>query len=125
VIDDGANEHEELHARAVAAEAALVRLEELRAEVPNHVPLIEQLRERYGHRNEHLVHDHRDEPAANDPDARTPAEVEEMEHDEIRRSVIAAERLAVLALRDQGEISDDTLRVVERDLDLDELRREA
>ncbi len=125
VIDDGANEHEELHARAVAAEAALVRLEELRAEVPNHVPLIEQLRERYGHRNEHLVHDHRDEPAANDPDARTPEEVEEMEHDEIRRSVIDAERLAVLALRDQGEISDDTLRVVERDLDLDELRREA
>ena len=36
-----------------------------------------------------------------------------------------AERLAVLDLRDRGEISDDALRAVERDLDLDELRREA
>ena len=36
-----------------------------------------------------------------------------------------AERLAVLELRDRGEISDDALRSIERDLDLDELRREA
>ena len=55
----------------------------------------------------------------------TPEEVEELEHDEIRRAVISAERLAVLDLRDRGEISDDALRAVERDLDLDELRREA
>ena len=48
-----------------------------------------------------------------------------MEHDEIRRSVISAERLAVLGLRDAGEISDEALHAVERDLDLDELRREA
>ena len=51
--------------------------------------------------------------------------MEEMEHDEIRRAVISAERVAVIALRDRGEISDDALRTVERDLDLDELRREA
>ena len=48
-----------------------------------------------------------------------------MEHDEIRRAIISAERLALLELRDRGEISDDALRLVERDLDLDELRREA
>jgi len=48
-----------------------------------------------------------------------------MEHDEIRRSVISAERLAILDLRDRGEISDDALRAIERDLDLDELRSEA
>jgi len=125
VVDDGATEHEEIHARTVAAEAALVRLEELRGEVPGHLPLIDQLRERYEHRGEHLVHEHRDEPAPADPDELTPEEVEEMEHDEIRRAVILAERLAVHALRDRGEISDDALRRVERDLDLDELRREA
>ena len=51
--------------------------------------------------------------------------MEELEHDEIRRAVINAERLAVLELRDRGEITDDVLRAVERDLDLDELRREA
>jgi len=125
VVDDGASEHEELHARAVATEAALVRLEDLRGEVPGHLPLLDQLKERYEHRGEHLVHEDRDEPPAEDPDEMTPQEVEEMEHDEIRRSVISAERLAVLELRDRGEISDDTLRRIERDLDLDELRSEA
>jgi monovalent cation/hydrogen antiporter len=125
VTDDGATEHEEIHARTVAAEAALVRLAELREEVPGHLPLLDQLKERYEHRGDHLVHEHRDEPAPADPGEMTPEEVEEMEHDEIRRSVISAERIAVLALRDRGEISDEALRAVERDLDLDELRREA
>jgi CPA1 family monovalent cation:H+ antiporter len=126
VVDDGSTEHEEIHARSVAAEAALARLEELREEVPGHLPLIDQLRERYLHRGEHLVHEHGDEPTATAvADDLTPEEVEEMEHDEIRRAVITAERMAVRALRDEGEISDDALRRVERDLDFDELRREA
>jgi CPA1 family monovalent cation:H+ antiporter len=124
VRDDGTVEHEELHARAVAAEAALVRIDELRTEVPGHLPLLDQLKERYEHRNEHLVHPHDDDPEP-EPGSLTPEEVEEMEHDEIRRAIISAERLAVLHLRDRGEISDDALRAVERDLDLDELRREA
>lgn len=125
VVDDGATEHEEVHAREVAAEAALARLDELRAEVPGHLPLIDQLRERYLHRGEHLVHDHDGERVADQALDLSPEQVEELEHDEIRRSVISAERLAVLALRDRGEISLDALRRVERDLDLDELRREA
>lgn len=41
----------------------------------------------------------------------------------MRREVLAAERIAVLDLRNRGVISDDALRRVERDLDLDELRR--
>jgi NhaP-type Na+/H+ or K+/H+ antiporter len=123
VSDEGASEHEEIHARTVATEAALVRLEELRKEAPNHLPLIDQLKERYEHRTEHLVHNHEGVEPSNDE--LSEQEVEEMEHDEIRRSVISAERLAVLGLRDAGEISDEALHAVERDLDLDELRREA
>jgi CPA1 family monovalent cation:H+ antiporter len=123
VVDDGSVEHEEIHARAVASEAALVRIEELRSEVPSHLPLLDQLKERYEHRGEHLVHEHRDDPAPK-ADELTPEEVEEMEHDEIRRAVIGAERLALLELRDRGEIGDEALRIVQRDLDLDELRRE-
>ena len=126
VVDDGSVEHEESHARSAATAAALVRLEELRSEVPGHLPLIDQLKERYEHRGEHLVHDDGDEPTPNlSDDEMTPEQVEELEHDEIRRAVISAERLAVLDLRDRGEISDDALRRIERDLDLDELRREA
>jgi monovalent cation/hydrogen antiporter len=125
VVDDGATEHEELHAREAAAEAALIRIEEMRSEVPNHLPLLDQLRERYLHRNEHLVHDDSGDPSADEATALTPEEVEEMEHDEIRRAVIAAQRLAIIDLRDRREIGDEALRGVERDLDLDELRREA
>ena len=114
--DDGAAEHEELHARDIATAAALRRLDELVDEIPGHVPLIEQLRDRYRHRAEHYVHAHGDEDAPEDP--------EERDHDAIRRAVLAAERGAMLELLDQGEISDDVLRRVERDLDLEELRRD-
>jgi Na+/H+ antiporter len=123
VVDDGSQEHEELHAREVATDAALLRIEELRTEAPGHLPLLDQLKERYEHRSEHAVHRHSDE--GNGEVELTPEDVEELEHDEIRRSVISAERLAVLELRDRGEITDDALRSIERDLDLDELRREA
>lgn len=38
--------------------------------------------------------------------------------------MIAAQRTAVIELRDQGEINDETLRQIERELDLEELRME-
>jgi Na+/H+ antiporter len=127
VVDDGQTAHEEVHARSVAAEAALERLDTLVNEVPGHLPLIEQLRNRYREQGEHLAHDHDSDGDSRPGEAEemTPEEVEEMEHDDIRRAVITAQRLAVIALRDRGEINDDALRAVERDLDLDELRREA
>ena len=42
-----------------------------------------------------------------------------------RRGVIVAQRDAVIALRDSGDINDETLRLIERELDLEELRMEA
>ncbi|HJP70466.1 MAG TPA: Na+/H+ antiporter [Candidatus Limnocylindria bacterium] len=128
VSEEGEVEDEEIHARSVAAEAALVRLVELRTQVPGHLPLIDELTQRYEHIATHLV-EQEDLPEATDGTSAdgaelTPKEQEEMEHDEIRRAVIAAEREAVLALRDTGEIGEDALHAVERDLDLDELRRE-
>ena len=38
--------------------------------------------------------------------------------------MITAQRTAVIELRDQGAINDQTLREVERELDLEELRME-
>ena len=38
--------------------------------------------------------------------------------------MIAAQRVAVLELRDRREINDLTLRAIERELDLEELRME-
>lgn len=114
--DDGSVEHEELHAREAATVAALARLDELESEVPGHRPLIDQLRDRYAHRAEHYVHAHGGGEVGIDP--------EEHDHEQIRRAVLAAERVAIIGLRDRGVIGDEALRTVERDLDLEELRRD-
>lgn len=104
-------------ARRAASEAALRRLEELETEIPGHVPLIESLRAQQQHREEHY-----DRVLAGDdgePDA------EQREHELIRRQVLAAERAAVVDLRERGEISNADLREIERGLDLEELRGDA
>ncbi|MCA1588722.1 MAG: Na+/H+ antiporter, partial [Chloroflexi bacterium] len=114
--DDGSAEHEELHAREAATEAALQRLDQLVTEVPGHLELIDRLRAQYHDRAQHFSHDHETE-------GQPEVDQEEIEHERIRREVLAAERVAVVDLRNRGVISDDALRRVERDLDLDELRR--
>jgi CPA1 family monovalent cation:H+ antiporter len=106
---------EEARARQLATEAALVRIDGLAKRWPGHLPLVDQLRQRYEHRTEHMNHDPNDEAA----------DQELLEHREIRHEVIEAERLAVIHMRDTGEISDDVLRRLERELDLEELRMEA
>ena len=116
--DDGSAEHEERHAREAATDAALRRLDELLTEIPGHTPLIDQLRDRYRHRAEHYAHDH--ERDGEEP----PDDPEERDHEAIRRAVLEAERVAIIELRDRAVISDEVLRRVERDLDLDELRHD-
>jgi Na+/H+ antiporter len=125
VADDGAGEHQELHARMTATAAATARIEQLADEWPTHLPLIDSLRAQYSHRASHYQ-----EHAAAEADGQVASSVgggdEEMiEHHRIRREVIDAERAVVLDLRDRGEISDEVSRRIERDLDLEELRMEA
>ncbi|MEP6469946.1 MAG: Na+/H+ antiporter [Chloroflexota bacterium] len=117
VGDDGSVQHEEIHAREATIEAALLRLEELAEEWPGHMELIEQLRARYQHAEEHLEHDHAAEGVF-EPDQ------EQIEHEQIRRAVIDAQRVAIIDFRDRGVIGDAAVRRVERDLDLEELRAE-
>jgi len=50
------------------------------------------------------------------------ADREIIEHHEIQRTVIDAEREALLRLRADGAIDDDVLRTLERELDLEERR---
>jgi Na+/H+ antiporter len=113
--DAGAS-HDEAHARGITTEAALARIEELRARWPGHLELIDQLRDRYTHRARHDELHHEDGGAA---------EQELLEHGLIRREVIDAERRAALSLNERGIITDDVLRRIERDLDLEDLRLEA
>jgi len=116
---------QEVHARRVAAEAAVARIEELAREWPGHLPLIDTLRSQYEHRATHLIDARLDDDESNAPVRDAAAEQELLEHRLIRRAVIDAERAAVLSLRNRGTLNDDAWRQVERDLDLEELRMEA
>jgi CPA1 family monovalent cation:H+ antiporter len=116
VVSTADASHDEVHARGLTTEAALARLEELRAQWPGHIELIDQLRDRYAHRARHDEQHHEDGDAA---------EQELLEHGLIRREVIDAERRAALELHDRGVITEDVLRRLERDLDLEDLRMEA
>jgi monovalent cation/hydrogen antiporter len=117
--DDGSAVHEEVHARQAANAAALARLDGLVSEWPTHRELIDQLRLRYEHADEHLTHDHDADALGREPDQ------EAIEHRAIRQAVIDAQRFAVLDLRDRGIVHDEAMRRVERDLDLEELQAEA
>ena len=118
VAADGGQAHEEGHLRMAAAEAAVARLDGLAKEWPGHLELIDALRAQYTHRAQHLDELHQQGPE-------TEAEQELLEHRQIRRAVIDAERETIIRLRDGGGASDDVFRAVERDLDLEELRMEA
>ena len=114
---DGDPAHAEAHARALTAEAALSRIDELATEFPGHAELINTLRTLYEHRTSHADTHHGDAPGV--------AEQELLEHTQIRREVIEAERRAAFDLHERGVIDDGVLRRIERDLDLEELRMEA
>jgi len=110
-------EHSEAHARALTAEAALRRVDDLDAEYPGHKQLIDALRAQYQQRATHAEEHHGDEPGV--------AEQERIDHTQIRRELIEAERRAAFDLHERGVIGDDILRRIERDLDYEELRTEA
>jgi monovalent cation/hydrogen antiporter len=118
IAADGGQAHEEAHVRVAAAEAALASLDELAEQWPGHLELIDALRAQYAHRSQHLDEAHHAAPE-------TEAEQELLEHRQIRRAVIDAERETIIRMRDGGAVSDDVFRSVERDLDLEELRMEA
>ena len=113
--DDG--RAEEQWARRALVEEALRRIDALYEQWPGHRPLLDQLRAAYRHRAEHVEQ--------LDQAPGSAAEQELVEHRQIRRAVIDAQREAVLRMRDRGAIDDDVLRLIERELDLEELRMEA
>jgi CPA1 family monovalent cation:H+ antiporter len=107
---------EATRARAAAYEAGLQEITRAREVWPGHLELLDRLEAGLQDRTQHL--------ATEDPDETAERRQERIEHEEIQRGVIAAQRAAVIELRDRREINDRTLRQVERDLDLEELRSE-
>jgi CPA1 family monovalent cation:H+ antiporter len=110
--DDGGAEAEEALARVRAAEAALDRLDELVAEDWVLDDTAERLRGQYRFRIDRFS-------ARVDPDGDGKIEKRSVKYQKLRRELLEVERHAVVELRNTGEISDEVMRRVERDLDLE------
>jgi Na+/H+ antiporter len=104
-------------ARGSAYQAGLDEVTRARAAWGSHGELFDRLEADLSDRAQHL--------ATDDPDESAERRQERIEHEEILVGVIAAQRRAVIALRNDGTINDQTLRLIEKELDLEELRMEA
>jgi Na+/H+ antiporter len=104
-------------ARAAAYQAGLDEIERARLQWTTHGPLLDRLESGLRDRTRHL--------ATEDADETAERRQERIEHEEIQRGVIGAQRTAIIDLRDRGEINDLVLRAIEKELDLEELRMEA
>jgi CPA1 family monovalent cation:H+ antiporter len=118
VQDDGSEEAEDLLARRRATEAALGRLDELRGEEWTRDETIERMRGLYEYRTRRLG------ARAGETDDGDGYEHRSLKYQKMVREVIRAQRQAVVALRNDGTISNDVMHRIERELDLEEERLE-
>ena len=112
---DSSLEREHALAHLVATRAALSRLDELAGEEQVPQDALVRLRTHYASKLETLNE-------AMDGAGNERFDGHEPVQKQLRHEVLAAERTAVIGLRDQGRIDDETLRLVERELDLEEQR---
>ena len=119
VVDDGAEEEAEEHAaRIAAAEAAVEELDRLADEEWVREDTVARMRGMYGFRRRRfatLRGDQEDEDGIVD---------RSLAYQRLLRGVIKAQRAAIVRMRNEGLISSDVMRRVERDLDLEESRLE-
>jgi monovalent cation/hydrogen antiporter len=113
--DDELEAKEDTKARIHAADAALARLEELLDEDWVRPETAERLRGLYDFRRSRFQ-------ARFDGEDDGAIEQQSTDYQRLRRELLEAERAAVVALRRAGRISDDVMRRVERDLDLEDSR---
>lgn len=117
---DDTLQREEDEARARATQAALDRLDELEREDWVRESTAERLRRSYGYRSRRYAARIGDggELDSADYEARSEA------FQRLTRELLEAQRATVIEMRDRGEINDDVLRVIERELDLEDARLE-
>lgn len=109
---------DEAVARLEAAQAALDRLDELEREQRIGEERLRRMRELYRGRFRRCMAVIGGEGG----EARDGVHDEVAGYAALRRELIAVERGAILALRDDGHVKQDTMRLIQRDLDLEEAR---
>ena len=115
IEDDGSAGREDAKARIKAAEAALARLEELAGEDWVHDDTAERLRGQYRFRASRF----RARYSGDDGDG---VEERSARYQRLRHELLEAERGAVIALRNEGIITEEVMHRVERDIDLEASR---
>ncbi len=130
--DGGELDDEEAHARRVAAEVGLRRLEDEGRRDGVDAAALDYLRRKYAGRVDRWSARDRAAHGADDPEHRAlagrdgaGAEREATGYRRLRSAMIDAERRAIIDLRDQGAIGDEVLRRVQRDLDLETMLLES
>ena len=114
IPEDGTQEREEVHARHRAVKAALDRLERIEPQAGPAAEPLAALRQQYEARARKI-----EERQAGQPPS---SSLEEAAFKRARHETLNAERHVLIELRDQGEISDDVLLELERELDLEAIR---
>jgi CPA1 family monovalent cation:H+ antiporter len=119
VVDDGAEEEsEEIRARLVIARAALDRVDELEAEEWTRDASVERARQLYQYRQRRF------KIRAGKIEDEDGLEEGSLLWQRMMHEIYAAQRHALVGLRNNRQISSDVMRRVERELDLEESRLE-
>jgi Na+/H+ antiporter len=116
--DDGVELREEREALIQASEAAVARLQALDNTVIIHPQLLERVRAPYEERLTRLTTE-----AVEDPECKL-TEGESEAYRGLRGQALAAERRAVVKLRNEGKISEEVLHKVQEALDLEAMQPE-
>ena len=119
VAEDGSEEeHEEVRARLTAAGAALERLDELSIEEWTQEDTVKRVRAMYEFRRRRF------KVRAGKIEDEDGIEDRSIAYQRLMHELYAAQRGALVSLRDSGKISAEVMRRVERELDLEEERLE-
>src|SRR4051794_1977142 len=118
VHDDGSEEREEVKGRLMAAKAALTRIDELEGEAWTRDETIERMRALYRYRKRRFA------VRAGLADDEEGIEDRSAAYQTLVREVLEAQRREIVRLRNTGDISNDVMHRLERELDLEDSRLE-
>jgi Na+/H+ antiporter len=118
ITDDGSDEREELLGRRAAAAVALARLDELAEEEWTYDETVERMRGLYRYRSRRFA------ARAGETDDGDGIEHRSLKYQKLVRMVLEAQRAELVRLRNAGEISNDVMHRLERELDLEDERLE-
>jgi monovalent cation/hydrogen antiporter len=121
IEDDGADEREELIGRRASVEAALERIDELSGAEWTRDETAERMRMMYEYRQRRFAVRAGELDDAEGIDA---FETRAYRYQKMVRSVLSAQRDTLVDLRNRGEISNEVMHRLERELDLEEERLE-